>query len=97
MNFRCASARSQLCLTAPSGAGCFLAGDRAGAGCGPDAGLNAPSGAGCFLTRLGEYRRAVGEEVLMHLLVLGAFWPLPVRRVPGGVGVLMHLLVLGAF
>jgi len=33
----------------------------------------------------------------MHLLVLGAFWPLPVRRVPGGVGVLMHLLVLGAF
>mgnify|MGYP001693139616 CR=1 len=57
-------------LNAPSGAGCFLTfvsrdGSR-------HAELNAPSGAGCFLTV--DNRGWSGScQVLMHLLVLGAF------------------------
>ena len=58
-------------LNAPSGAGCFLTGQthvqryrlR----------LNAPSGAGCFLTIAFEGYMQEVKEVLMHLLVLGAF------------------------
>ena len=37
--------------------------------------LNAPSGAGCFLTFHSQSFCAVRDYVLMHLLVLGAFWP----------------------
>ena len=36
-------------------------------------------------------------SVLMHLLVLGAFWRLFALAVMGQMLVLMHLLVLGAF
>ena len=37
------------------------------------------------------------RTVLMHLLVLGAFWPGHMDIVGGVDVVLMHLLVLGAF
>ena len=35
--------------------------------------LNAPSGAGCFLTRERSMTNINATNVLMHLLVLGAF------------------------
>ena len=35
--------------------------------------------------------------VLMHLLVLGALWPVHLPGTGRGPGVLMHLVVLGAF
>ena len=37
--------------------------------------LNAPSGAGCFLTDLYVGFEVDPDVVLMHLLVLSAFWP----------------------
>ena len=40
---------------------------------------------------------AIGVIVLMHLLVLGAFWLSCGRMGRAYVSVLMHLLVLGAF
>lgn len=66
-------ARADICLHAPSCAGCFLTpsedvseGDRRS--------LNAPSCAGCFLTRLPRSFLEPDQPVLIHLLVLGAFW-----------------------
>ena len=58
-------------LNAPSGAGCFLTVHGLGIG-GIILSLNAPSGAGCFLTP--DYaQQAIINQVLMHLLVSGAF------------------------
>ena len=59
-------------LYAPSGAGCFLT-DAALTFENTAVSLNAPSGAGCFLA---VERQVVSDRirVLMHLLVLGAFW-----------------------
>ena len=63
---------SKLGLNAPSGAGCFLT--RPGRCQRPPLpGLNAPSGAGCFLTAHFFLRGGENVQVLMHLLVLGAF------------------------
>ena len=45
----------------------------------PQVRLNAPCGAGCFLTRP-PGRVAVLHVVLMHLVVLGAFWHDPTAR-----------------
>ena len=36
--------------------------------------LNAPSGAGCFLAGGATIALTMAGDVLMHLLVLGAFW-----------------------
>ena len=62
-----------------------------------EVGLNAPSGAGCFLTIFEDTAARVLDVVLMHLLVLGAFWHGAVFTDTGYCDVLMHLLVLGAF
>ena len=37
--------------------------------------LNAPCGAGCFLAVMIDLPEGEGSVVLMHLVVLGAFWP----------------------
>ena len=37
------------------------------------AGLNAPFGARCFLTHFPHRRKPLRQNVLMHLVVLGAF------------------------
>ena len=58
-------------LNAPSGAGCFLT-PRTSPGQHAPFRLNAPSGAGCFLTPA-LAGLAIQFNVLMHLLVLGAF------------------------
>ena len=42
---------------------------------GHDRRLNAPSGAGCFLTGGKMDTTTAATEVLMHLVVLGAFGP----------------------
>ena len=63
----------RLRLNAPCGAGCFLTFGLPGLSWGAIGGLNAPSGAGCFLA--GGLRPAAARlaDVLMHLVVLGAF------------------------
>ena len=58
-------------LNAPCGAGCFLTRANVRA-LDESSGLNAPCGAGCFLTPDGTLAD-VAANVLMHLVVLGAF------------------------
>ena len=89
--------RSTKSLNAPSGAGCFLTSTGL---CSLRTGtwsLNAPCGAGCFLARPPPRQVRGMQNVLMHLLVLGAFWPTRSGARFRSTGVLMHLLVLGAF
>ena len=54
-------------------------------------------GAECFLAE--NYREAwrKAREVVMHLLMLGVFWPDHGATAMNANAVLMHLLVLGAF
>ena len=64
----------------------------------PPIGLNAPFGARCFLAIQASCLSGTCTGVLMHLLVLGAFWHGTVCTVQRrGQNVLMHLLALGAF
>ena len=63
----------QLSLNAPSGAGCFLTRSRVSTLLTSRPSLNAPSGAGCFLTQDDQRVLEDDDQVLMHLLVLGAF------------------------
>ena len=60
-------------LNAPSGAGCFLTRPLTTTSPRGRTGLNAPSGSGYFLTRVLLLLRDRGLNVLMRLLVLGAF------------------------
>ena len=65
-------------LNAPYGAWCFLTGRvrllrRLRTICR----LNAPFGARCFLTCMASCKGRCSRQVLMRLLVLGAFWPSP--------------------
>ena len=61
-------------LNAPYGARCFLTKNDIAVIAIPYTGLNAPYGAWCFLTIRARRRLGRGEGVLMHLMVLGAFW-----------------------
>ena len=60
-------------LNAPSGAGCFLTHSDNVMIDVVKTCLNAPSGAGCFLTQGKLLQDQLKGNVLMHLLVLGAF------------------------
>ena len=70
------SHRCYLRSNSPCGAGCFLTGGFCSHHSGAQ-GRNAPSGAGCFLTEPPGWSQGWSDSVLMHLLVLGAFGPLP--------------------